>query len=206
MKYLPLLPVVAALFCSSLQCDGDCYPDFVVATQTQWASTPLHHVGAVPEPVTDGQPIPREAFGIRISCILDAHGEDSTAVTSACGIEYFVDTPAVAVRIITRLDFDAQHLAGQEVTDLFRCRLHGGLTSRDAPAALPKRINTGHSFTQYDSPQRAIDLLLLPMREVYADLLLITPPPGPQEVRFEVRLERRDGSVVTLLLPTQLLQ
>jgi hypothetical protein len=203
MRHTHLLLLAAiALFCCSTQCGDECDPTFVPAHQTRWALETLDNSGATPT-VLSSTSLPRQAFGIRISCPMDFLPADTVGADMGCGLFFFPDTPVVSLRVVTLLDFDVQHPALSDVTDLFRCRLNGGQMSLAAPRPVVSGSTyVGNQHTQYGLPEQAVYLLNQRALSVEADLLLTSPPTAPLTARFEIELTRRDSSVVSLKTPT----
>lgn len=206
MRYLFALCLLATLVLTcATSCPDECFLPPAPARLSQWALSPLSNTGIRPEAMPEGIPIPRDAFGIRIACPLDA----DLSVFSECGFEYYVDTPMISLRIISLYDLDAGHPAGSVVNDLFRCRLPHGLMSNISPVPTPASYpGVSSDLTQYDSAERALQVLNVVENntQVITDLLLISPPDAPVEASFRIEMTRSDSSKVSLTLPKLLLQ
>lgn len=199
MRYqLLLLLSAVACSCCCFQCADECLPGPVPAQQTRWLLQSLDNSG--PSPVVTGSlSISRQAFGIRLSCPMDFLPADTVGADVGCGIEFYPDTPVVAVRVISLLDFGPGHPAASDVTSLFRCRVSGGQWASAPPQPA---TGLGYQHTQYDQIGRAVSLFAQPNPSVQADLLLISPPPAPLTAQFSIELVRRDSSVFRLKTPT----
>ena len=197
MRYLLHLSLLAATaLCGCSGCEKICEPSPVPARQVRWSATPLDNSGASPAPSTSPS-IPRQAFGIRLTCPTDFNPADTVGTDLGCGRQFYTDTTVTSIRIVSLLDFDAQHPAGSNVTDLFQCVLD----DRVLPFSPPGTYPASSSHTRYDAAQSAVVLLnrLDPMAQ--ADLLLTLPPAAALTARFAIELLRSDSSVVRRELP-----
>jgi len=203
MRYTTfLLLATFATLCCGFQCGDECDPTPVPAQQTRWSLQTLDNSGAAPI-VVSGTSVSRQAFGIRITCPMDVLPADTVGADLGCGLFFYPDTPLVSLRVVTLLDFDAQHPALSDVTDLFRCRLRSGQVSLSSPQPTPSgSTHVGNQHTQYDQAQNAVFQLGRIDPVAQADLLLITPPAAPLTARFGIELTRRDSSVLHLKTPT----
>jgi len=192
MRYLFFLSLLASVsLCGCSGCEIPCDPIRVPISQLRWSAAPLDNSGAAPLAAKNAS-VPREAFGIRLSCPADFNPADTVGASALCGVEFGADTPIVSIRIISVFDWDAAHPAGSDVTDLFQTILQ----SYTAPFNVPKNA-TPPSYTRYAPAFNATSLLNSPNELLaQADLLLTAPPPVPITAQFAVELMKSDSSTV----------
>lgn len=187
-----LLSLLSLSFvCLAFRCETPCEPTYVAARQVQWSATALDNSGLTPIPTSGGQ-VPRAAFGIRLICPAEFNPTDTTGANTDCGLAFVVDTMVSSIRIFTRFDLDAHHMAGTDVTALFKAVLEDG--ALPFSTTVPNPALTTH--IRYAEVQSAVGLLNRPEPTVQADLLLTSPPPTSVAAQFTIEIVRTNGSVV----------
>lgn len=143
-----------------------------------WQSSWLDNSGA--EPLPAQSPVPRNAFGIRLSARMSADGLDTLPLFNADEAYLEVLHPINKIQVFTLSAFDSL-AAGADISSRFRIR------------------SKLYSTLEYDALDNANSVYNFPefMPEGYQlDLLMISPPAQPGEYQFAVKIQ-----YITLTMP-----
>ena len=191
-----LVPIASALFYSCI-CPPCPRQQFRVFTHKSLSLINLDNSGARPVE-SESLQLNKNAFGIRlylegevISAATHRARGGSLLIQSAyaisCGcppaFTYTANENILSIRIFTMNDFDSQHPANSDITDLFR---------------VGRSFSTVESFVanRRDSFEGDVEFEFWQEHELTIDLLLMFPPTANNKHQFEVQVALSDGRVL----------
>lgn len=170
-RFIPqlLLALTTLLVLGNFQCEEEVgeIPFLLRDWQTTW----LDNRGA--EPLVAEDPIPRSAFGIRLSANLSNTGQDTMLFNNVEGVYLSSMHPLRKIELFATEGFDGLD-AGAEISERFRLR-HSKFPNLE--------------YLALDAADRAYNYPLPSFEYSYRlDLLMVEPPSQPGVYRFGIKI------------------
>lgn len=146
-------------------------PEEIPFLLRDWQTSWLDNSGS--EPLTAENPIPRSAFGIRLSANLSSTGEDTLQFNYVEDVFLTPIHPLRKIELFATEGFDGL-AAGADITDRFLLR-HGTFHNLE--------------YLSLDDADRAYNYPIPSLEHNYRlDLLMVEPPSQPGQYRFDIKI------------------
>lgn len=164
-----LLAVTTLLVLGNFQCEEEV--EEIPFLLRDWQTTWLDNRGS--EPRVAENPIPRSAFGIRLSANLSNTGQDTMLFNYVEGVYLSSMHPLRKIELFATEGFDGLD-AGADISDRFRLR-HSKFPNLE--------------YLELDAADRAYNYPLPSLEYSYRlDLLMVEPPSQPGAYRFDIKI------------------